>query len=60
MLEKIAAEIDAEIARLQTVKGLLSPPSVSKRRGAGGPATTGSALVPEKSRKRRKMSRATR
>ena len=59
-LEKIAAEIDAEIARLQTVKRLLSPPSVSKKRGAGGPATTESALAPEKSRKRRRMSRAAR
>lgn len=60
MLEKIVAEIDAEIARLQTAKRLLTLSSVPKKRGSGRPATTESAVAPEKSPKRRKMGRAAR
>ncbi len=60
MLEKIVAGIDAEIARLQTVKRLLTPPSVPKKRGPGRPATIESDFAPEKGPKRRKMSRAAR
>lgn len=50
MLEKIVAEIDAEIARLQTVKRLLTSPSVPKKRESGRPATTESAAAPKRAR----------
>lgn len=60
MLEKIVAEIDAEIARLRAAKRLLTPPSVPKKRGSGRPSMTESPVAPEKSPKRRKMSRAVR
>jgi len=58
LLEKIVTEIDAEIARLQAAKRLLTPPSVSKKRWFERAAMTESPVAPEKSPKRRRMSRA--
>ena len=50
MPEKIVAEIDAEIARLQAAKRLLTPPSVPKKRGSGQQAITESPVAPKRAR----------
>lgn len=55
MLEKIVAEIDAEIARLNQVKILLTASTTPTKRRPGRPAGTTPAVAPKKS-KRRTMS----
>jgi len=59
MVKDILAAIDAEIARLEQVKTLLSASgAVSPKRKPGRPAKTVSVVAPktQKARKRRKMS----
>lgn len=60
MLEKIIAEIDAEINRLETVKTLLKSSLAPQKRGQGRPAQTTSLTSSAAGPKRRKMSRAAR
>lgn len=55
MLESILAEIDAEIARLQSVKALLSSADSAAKRKPGTRATTAPAKARKKT-KRRTMS----
>lgn len=59
MVKDILSAIDAEIARLEQAKALLSASgAVSSRRKPGRPAKVATAIAPklQKTRKRRKMS----
>jgi hypothetical protein len=55
LLEKIIAEIDAEIAQLQSVRALLSDPTpTAVKRGPGRPPRTPTTVVatPKKTKRR--------
>jgi len=55
LLEKIIAEIDAEIAQLQSVRALLSDPTLTAvKRGPGRPPRTPKTVVatPKKTKRR--------
>ena len=57
MLESILAQVDAEIARLQSAKVLLSSVAIPATRKRGGPANLrAETLAAAKSRKRRTIS----
>jgi hypothetical protein len=59
LLEKVLAQIDDEIVRLEKVKALLMAAGTPVKRRPGRPAGTASKTAPKKS-KRRKMSAASR